>query len=158
MQVTRLGSKNAILIMRSWRCFSLLVIFGSVTALGGCSKQVERTALSGIVSLDGEPVEDGQVAFEPLDGGKMEFGIITHGEYSISEQFGLLPGDYLVRITGNRATGKRAEEDSFLIESEGDSLEIFEQYIPPQYNTASNLKVLIEPVKHLQQDFELTSN
>ncbi|QEG34248.1 hypothetical protein [Bythopirellula goksoeyrii] len=125
----------------------------------GCSNQVERVALSGNVSFDKEPVNNGQVSFEPVQGesGKMEFGIIVDGKYSIPKEFGLVPGKYLVRITGDRATGKKAEQNAFLKESEGVSLEIYEQYIPPQYNTGSNLIVLIEPAEHLEKDFELTS-
>ncbi|TWU26020.1 hypothetical protein Pla144_32370 [Bythopirellula polymerisocia] len=130
-----------------------------VATLAGCSKQAEKTAVSGVVSLDGEPVEDGQVSFEPVQGesGKMEFGIIVDGTYSIPAEFGLVPGEYLVRITGNRATGKKAKPDAFTEASQGASLDIMEQYIPPQFNTGSSLKVQIDPVEYLQQDFELIS-
>lgn len=146
--------------MRFGKHLALVVLWVSVIVSMGCGKKVERTAVSGVVSLDGEPVKDGQVSFEPAQGasGKMEFGIIADGKYSIPEQFGLAPGEYLVRITGNRATGKMAEPDAFTEASQENSLEIMEQYIPPQFNTGSNLKVQIEPVEHVEQNFELESN
>lgn len=89
--------------MRFGKHLALVVLWVSVIVSMGCGKKVERTAVSGVVSLDGEPVKDGQVSFEPAQGasGKMEFGIIADGKYSIPEQFGLAPGEYLVRITGN---------------------------------------------------------
>lgn len=140
--------------------FTLFVLCMSVSILPGCDKKVEKAAVSGTVSLDGEPVKDGQVSFEPVQGasGKMKFGIVVDGKYSIPEEYGLVPGEYLVRITGNRATGKKAEPDAFLDGSQGVSMEIMEQYIPPQFNTGSELKVQIEPIEHLEQNFELETN
>lgn len=134
---------------------SLLTLSVWVAVSGGCSEQVTRVSLSGTVSFDGEPIEDGQIAFEPLGEGKMEFGIITKGEYTIPKEFGLVPGKYLVRITGNRPTGKKAEPSPFL--KEGDSLEIYEQYIPLEFNTGSKLKVKIEAERELQKDFAISS-
>ena len=127
-----------------------------VACLAGCESKVERAAVFGAVSYDGEPVEDGQVAFEPLGAGEMEFAPITAGKYSLPAEYGLVPGEYIVRITGNRATGKSAQTDAFL--QDADSLDIVVQFIPLKYNTSSQLKATIEPAVRVEKDFHLTSN
>lgn len=142
--------------MVTWRITLLIASFFWVAVAGGCNTQVERVAVSGTVTVDGEPVEDGQVAFEPFGKGKMEFGYISDGKYSIPKKFGLAPGEYIVRITASRATGEKAEQDAFLREEDGASLEIYEPFIPAKYNTASKLKVEIDPVEHVQKDFDIS--
>lgn len=141
-------ARKSILLLASFFC----------VAVGGCQEQVERVPVSGTVTFDGESVEDGQVAFEPLTGGRMEFGIISEGKYSIPKEFGLVPGEYLVRITAGRPTGELATPDAFSREVESSSLMIYEPFIPAKYNSASKLKVEIEPVEHMQQDFALTTD
>ena len=134
-----------------------LAVLGCGIVLGGCGQGIERVPVSGMVSFDGEPIEDGQISFEPLAEGKMEFGIITGGKYSIPKEYGLVPGEYLVRITGNRSTGKQAEQNSFYDASEGGSLDIKEQYIPLKFNSGSKLVVNIEAEEKLEKDFTITS-
>jgi len=136
------------------------LILGTVAAvtcytavLTGCDGRVSKVAVSGSVTYDGEPIADGQVAFEPRGEGRMEFGIITDGKYSIPQEFGLVPGTYLIRITGNRPTGQMAKLDSFVTDDR--SREIFEQFLPAKYNAASQLEVEIPAESHVTQDFQL---
>lgn len=128
----------------------------TILLLAGCQEGVTKVAVFGTVTFDGALVEDGEVAFEPLAGGKMEFGIITDGEYSIPSEYGLMPGKYLVRITADRNTHRQAEKTSFTME--GDSLDIYEQFLPARYNTGSRLEVEIENAAEVQKDFSLLSS
>lgn len=137
----------------NWSC--TLVIF-AVACATGCQGQVTQVAVQGMVTYDNAPVEDGQVAFEPTTSGKMYYGIITKGSYSISREFGLAPGEYRARITASRPTNQKAETDSFITAE--DSLVINEQFIPAKYNVASELIVKIEPTAEVTQDFSLTSH
>jgi hypothetical protein len=128
----------------------------TVLFLIGCGTSPSQVAVQGTVTYDGDPVQNGQVAFEPRGEGKMQFGIVSNGNYSIPTEFGLVPGEYLVRITASRPTGKMAEADAFV--RAADSLEINEQFIPAKYNTNSDLVVTIEPVAEATHDFSLSSN
>jgi hypothetical protein len=133
--------------------FSLVTLTILVNA--GCGRGPTQVPVSGTVTFDGEPVQDGEIAFEPRGTGKMQFGVVTDGKYAIPAKFGLVPGDYVVRITASRSTGQKAEVDSFVTAE--DSLEVNEQFLPPKYNSASQLSVTIEPTAEAKHDFALTS-
>ena len=135
-----------------WSCALVIVV---VALSMGCQGQVTQVAVHGMVTFDNAPVEDGQVAFEPTAAGKMRYGIISGGKYSIPYESGLVPGEYRVRITAARPTNQKAETDSFVTAE--DSLVINEQFIPTKYNVASELVVKIEPVAEVTHDFSLTS-
>lgn len=86
----------------------------------------------------------------------MQFGVITEGKYAIPAEFGLVPGEYLVRVTASRSTGQKAETNAFVTAE--DALEVNEQFIPPKYNSASQLVVTIEAAAEAKHDFALSSN
>ncbi|HMP08014.1 MAG TPA: hypothetical protein PJ982_16820 [Lacipirellulaceae bacterium] len=130
-----------------------VVWLAAAAALAGCQSRVDRVAVYGAVDYAGEPVADGQIAFEPKSVGKMEFAPITDGRYELPAEFGLVPGEYLVRIIGNRPTGKQAASDSFL--QNADSLDIIDQYIPLKYNTGSQLTVEIPQERRVERNFSL---
>lgn len=75
----------------------------SVTAAGcGSGDSLNRKAISGTVTVDGRPVPNGSVSFEPLMAGGVGSGaVITEGKYTIEKKDGLPPGKYRVRITGD---------------------------------------------------------
>lgn len=148
--------QSAACAMRGCYRSTPVILAATILVLAGCQKTVTKVAVSGTVTFDGEPVEDGQVAFEPLAGGEMEFGVITDGKYSIPSEFGLKSGKYLVRITADRNAHKKAERTSFT--TEDDSLDIYEQFLPARYNTGSQLKVEIENAAEVQKDFSLRSS
>ena len=133
-----------------------LTAFGVLMAMcAGCGGAPETTAVSGGVTFDGEPVAEGQVAFEPQSGGRMAYAVISGGKYATAKDRGVEPGRYLVRITASRPSGKLAEEDSFIRDEA--SAVVNEQFIPAKYNSASELTVEIKPGESAVHDFELTS-
>lgn len=70
-------------------------------SLAGCSKKGDgRVEVEGTVKLKGEPIKEGSISFEPLDG--QETGataMINDGSYNIPREGGLLPGKYLIRVS-----------------------------------------------------------
>jgi hypothetical protein len=64
----------------------------------GDDNPLGRQAVSGKVTLDGGPLDLGNIEFHPLDGGAPSGGSITQGSYSIAEHEGLPPGKYRVAI------------------------------------------------------------
>jgi len=80
------------------RAASLILLFAGL----GCGGST--TTVSGEVSLDGTPVENGTITFEPADQkGPVMGGPITNGRYVVTGP----PGKKNVLVTASRPTGKK---------------------------------------------------
>src|SRR5690242_5803751 len=89
-------------LMFSRRTFFLCSIISMATALtGGCSDPYGgRMEVSGDVKLQGQPLNEGLIIFEPLEKQDTHSGAqIAVGEYRVPRERGLKPGKYLVRLT-----------------------------------------------------------
>lgn len=134
-----------------------LIAAGCFTAatLLGCADRSGPHAVSGTVTLDGNPVPQGQIVFDPQGPGKMSVGIVRDGEFSIAAERGPTPGTYIVRITAERPTGHKVKPSSYAADQTPQ--DVYEQYIPAKYNAASELKVEISPDGPEPLDFRLVS-
>jgi len=86
-------------------CFILAatLVVGATT---GCSGGKEAS-VSGRVTLDSQPVQIGDVAFEPQAGGMMAHAVIdSDGNYELrtNQQHGLDPGMYRVKVISREKT------------------------------------------------------
>lgn len=117
--------------------FLLILSFGLFWT--GCSKQSapERAMVSGTATYEGKPVEEGTIAFIPIEGtkGPVAGGVVQEGQYKISAANGPVIGKHRVEILGNRKTGKQMEA----VPPASGTVDEIEQYIPPKYNTTSTL-------------------
>jgi hypothetical protein len=78
---------------RAWLAAALAVF----AAVGGCGGPPQARA-RGRVTLDGEPLAHGTIAFLPADGkGPTAGGIVTAGGYEVR---GMAPGLKLIRVEG----------------------------------------------------------
>jgi hypothetical protein len=135
------------------RCTSLLVLAG---LLAGCgAKGPQRVAVSGTVTFDGQPVNDGQVVFTPQADGMTAAGPIVAGRYNIATERGPSPGLNNVRITANRPTGRKVQAGGYAASQAPQ--DVMEQYIPAKYNDSSELSVEFEAASAATHDFELNS-
>jgi hypothetical protein len=77
-----------------------LTCLGLVLLLCGCDSGPKRYAVTGSVTLKGQPLDSGVITFVP-DGGSGQPGsaVITNGKYSISGEHGLLLGKYKVALS-----------------------------------------------------------
>lgn len=135
----------------------LAVLCGVITNLGvgGCSSSTsgsghETGNVSGVVKLDGQPLEGAKVGFHPDQGPSAYGKTDASGKYEIqlsSEQSGAMLGKNTVRIT--TASGLR-ENDQGKIE-----LKVPER-IPAQFNVRSELVREVKPGAN-SFDFDLTS-
>jgi len=90
------------------RYFRLLALLCSVsTVLCGCSGSADslnRFSVSGTVTFNGEPLQDGTIFFQPDsakgNSGPGSLGEIKDSQYKIDKTRGVLGGAYIVRITG----------------------------------------------------------
>ncbi|MDA0809747.1 MAG: hypothetical protein O3B68_17255 [Planctomycetota bacterium] len=84
---TRIGSVFVLLAVAAAGC-------------GGGGDGLERVAVSGSVTIDGEPVANGVVRFRPAQGteGPMASTMITGGRYDIPGDQGPVAGEYEVQV------------------------------------------------------------
>jgi hypothetical protein len=102
-----------------------LLAFGSLASLAlGCGS--ETCKVTGTVTLDGQPVPDGDILFHDFQGAHgPEHAKIKDGRFELRAR----PGDKRVEIRASREVPeKRTPMGPY-----------FEDYIPKQYNTKSNL-------------------
>ena len=141
----------------SWtRCtIAALFLAPAVLVVSGCDSGDKRSAVSGTVSIDGNPLPEGQIVFEPQGSGRMGVGLIADGRYSIPEDRGAFPGNYIVRITAERPSGKMVAPGAY--DADQTPVELTEQYLSPKYNTASELRAEVQPGTVATYDFDLVS-
>jgi uncharacterized protein (TIGR03067 family) len=83
----------------------------------------ERQEVTGKVLFKNQPLDEGVIHFEPLDGQGSKSGAnVLNGEYRIPQDKGLLPGRYRVRIYGGDGLSGGGKER-----------------IPPAYNRKSKI-------------------
>ena len=119
----------------------------------GCESSSDRAALEGIVTLDGEPLPDGQIVFLPQADatGPSAGSTIENGNYSVPADMGLFAGNFRVEITAERKTGRKIV--GFL----GEEVDQVENYLPARYNDQSELVAQVEAGRKNTFDFELES-
>ena len=116
----------------------LFLVVAAVALIGsGCSSDSDRSRVHGAVSYNGEPVDDGGIAFIPEGGGDTALratGSIEDGQYDLDSKRGPYPGNYRVEIFWNKKTGRQLASPSgkaFKDETR--------QAIPPRYNEQTEL-------------------
>ncbi|MBX9680945.1 MAG: hypothetical protein K2X38_19490 [Gemmataceae bacterium] len=130
-----------ILAAASALCFS--------TFLTGCNDGLPRASISGKVTLDGKPLEQGLIAFAPLDGKSgTGGGPIEKGVYKAEVPL----GSFRVTISGTKTTGKKKVYDT----PDSPMADVLEELVPPKYNRDSKLT---QKIKGNQSDvhFDLTT-
>ncbi|MEZ6063939.1 MAG: hypothetical protein R3C19_26640 [Planctomycetaceae bacterium] len=94
------------------------------------------------MTLNGEPIETGQITFTPSgDSGGTSSGAasgeITAGEYLIPEDQGPMVGKHSVSIRASRKTGKQVP--AAMPAPPGTMIDVTEEYIPYRYNFQTEL-------------------
>jgi hypothetical protein len=141
------------------RVFSVIVAALLVVFAAGCGRS-SRIAVKGTVSVNGQPLETGDISFSPVmpSGGPTAGAAIARGAYNIPAEQGLLPGDYKVQIHAFRGTGKKTWDgmgEPNAPASQKHYVEETEQFIPAQYNDATELKAAIAPGRANDVKFDL---
>src|SRR4051794_4379861 len=92
--------------MRTRIC-SLVLLIGAVL-IAGCGDPNARRAVSGTVTFNGQPLDQGRIHFAPADKGTSEAGAtIENGKYKIPGDVGLVPGTYKVSVFSYDRTGAK---------------------------------------------------
>ena len=136
-----------------WLAVGMLLVCCAI----GCGSPGAPCSLSGQVTFDGKPIEDGNIRLDPIDGTPGPGGAakIIDGEYAIPRNKGMLAGKHRVLISATRATGVMIR-----VETLGDGpsqREKIEQYIPDRYNANSELVLELVPGENAKE-FDLHSD
>jgi hypothetical protein len=110
MMRRRANIKLAALIASTGRCLgsrsnpgrlsTALVILCGVAAINGCQPHTNRLAVSGAITLNGQPLDGASIRFTSVDGVKSANGaLVQNGRFQIPKAKGLLPGTYHVEIS-----------------------------------------------------------
>ena len=133
-------------------------------AMSGCGGRTgpEKAVVSGRVTLDGVPVEDGTIAFIPTGngpGGPTAGAMIKQGTYRTLAGKGPVLGPHRVEIIAYRP-GKSVEVQGVGGATTGLSgtaaVQELELYIPEQFNKHSTLTVVVVSGEN-EVNFELAS-
>jgi hypothetical protein len=117
---------------------------GMVVLLGiaegcGATDPWNRQAISGVITFDGRPIDDGAVLLEPLanDGSGLTAGAtIRRGTFAIARDRGLSPGAYRVRVyssSGVQAPPGKGQSDR--------TRRPMVEHLPAIYNSKSELRM-----------------
>lgn len=125
-------------VPRWWRCAPIL--FAAIVL--GCSADPHQTyPISGSVSFHGQPVDHGTIDFfrpaEPLR--RVAGGMIHEGQYDIPAEFGLTPGEYLVRLHSAESLANPGPDNM------AGGFPINRERIPADFNVNTRLKTEIQP-------------
>lgn len=136
-----------------WPLLAGLLLLGGWSGCGP-GNPLGRKAVSGKVTLDGQPLAQGNIGFEPLAKGGVTAGdVIAGGSYSIPAAKGLPPGKYRVRINASEV-GPAGSTD----QAPGPTgLMPAKSLIPAKYNKHSELVREVTETGPNQLDFELKS-
>jgi hypothetical protein len=142
---------------------SLLILAAALAGCGGEDNPWPRAAVSGQVTLDGQPLASGTITFFPSGAtkGPAAGGEIIDGKFSIPAHEGPVVGTNRIEVRSVQKTGRMVESPS-AVEADGPATEgmLVEEYadvVPKRYNTYSELERAIEPDIENQFDFRLES-
>jgi hypothetical protein len=130
----------------------LFTVAAGVALLGlasGCGGN-PTAKVSGTVTLDGQPLENGTITFYPTaNSGQTAGGGIENGKYTLDAS----PGEMTVLISANKVTGKHKMYDT----PDSPTVDTVVELIPARYNKTSELKVTLKPGVNEGVNFDLTT-
>jgi hypothetical protein len=127
----------------------LFVLLCGVAFSSGCG-EAGPPQLTGTVTFDGAPIEEGRITFEPVDGqGTTAEAVVTQGKYATE----VPAGKKRVRIVGMRVVGERP---AYAGDPNSPMIKETKNFIPPIFNDQSNLER--EVTASGTMDFELKSS
>lgn len=117
----------------------------------------DRRSISGTVTLDGQPIDGGNIQICPLSAAQNSASgaMIRAGRYAIRRESGLTPGKYRVRVFwAEKIDASKIPDPS--VSGPRPPIEI-KELIPARYNTASELTIDVQENGPNTFDFALSS-
>jgi hypothetical protein len=130
----------------------LALVLLAVISIGcGQSSDLDKVVVRGTVTLDGQPIPNGELRFIPTNGtkGSISGGPIKDGAYVAQGRGGVPVGEHRVEIKAYRSSTKPGQP----VSPEGGPAE---QYLDKRYNEQTTLTAKIDASTETR-DFQLTS-
>ncbi|MCG8587262.1 MAG: hypothetical protein MI757_21365 [Pirellulales bacterium] len=130
-----------------------------VASLGCGNGGPQRVEVSGTVTYEGDPVEDGTIRFLPTAESRVPSagGYIRDGRYEITAKGGVPVGTHTVRIEGYRGGSTSPADKATDRFDVGSRNKAPTQFVPARYNRESKLRVEISAKDGaVTRDFALT--
>jgi hypothetical protein len=121
----------------------------------GSGDPTPREPVSGRVTLNGQPIAEGQISFLPEDGDNVVAAPIENGSYRIRRAEGPSPGPHRVSIWSRVPSGRQIEADPL---NPGELVDEYVETVPERYNVKSELTVTVEQGGSNTFDFDLTGD
>jgi hypothetical protein len=139
----------------SWIVGPGMTLFLSLTVGCGSSDGLSRRAISGTVTLDGQPITSGSILFEPAteESGTAVGARILRGTFTIAKYQGPVPGSYRVRVYASSeiqappAEGQTDRTPRPMVER-----------LPARYNTRTELRARVGAGHLNHYRFDLNSS
>lgn len=143
--------------MYAMRIVGGVLVLTSLLCLGCGDSGPDRGYVEGTVTMDGEPLPDAVVTFQPEDTGRPSYGRTDeNGEYELqytSDKKGALVGSHRVSISTHERGG--SAEGGYGADEAGGAKGSPEK-VPAQYNYDTELRETVESGNNTI-DFELSS-
>lgn len=143
-------------VVRSLRVLSLISAVTLALAAAGCGgvEGPPREPVSGMVTLDGKPLEKGMITFIPESGGDLIVsGLVVDGSFHLPRPEGPGLGVHRVEVRARKQSGrvlKNREDPENPIKEQ---VEI----VPPRYNQRSELRAEVAPGGDNRFTYELSA-
>src|SRR3954447_1524828 len=133
-------------------CAMAIFITASLMLSGCGGDPLGRHAISGTVTVDGAPLEKGNIAFMPVEKSSTSGGtVIEGGKYSIKQDKGLPVGKYRVTITAPvPGPGGRAKANA----PPGEPIPPPQEMIAPEWNEKSEKTIEVTEKGPYQFNFD----
>lgn len=121
-------------------------------ALVGCSSEgAGLYEVSGEVTFQDRPLDNGSIQFHPHDPSQCNFGgaVISNGKYSVAKLRGLKPGTYKITISAGDAQAPEKPVDA-----PGEARPVAKERIPADWNVNSTRTIEVTAGKN-QFDFHI---
>ena len=137
--------------MHTMKSVSAITGFLAVSLLlfSGCDSG-DRLAVSGVVTLDGQPLSAGTITFVPADGNKTSSsgGFIEDGQFLFLAENGLLPGEYHIFLVPMLRTGRQVANSL--------TGQMYDEQFPVNYKEVGKLEAIVVAGEDNAFDFSIT--
>lgn len=146
-------SKMHVKLKHRW-CSMCWFLAATVGVAAGCQQDaIDRAAVSGVVTFDGQPVPNGQIRFTPKNGPTWS-AWIKDGRFSTEGTKGVPIGDLQVSVEAYRIPAWYKSKNVVSLDDDVPR----EQYLPARYNVQSELSMVIETgTTSVEKNFDLRS-
>lgn len=126
----------------------------AVIGCGGASDSLDRKEVTGTITLNGQPLNDGRIQFTPVSAaaGTVAAAEIKDGKYQIPAAAGPVPGEYKVMIFSSGPAPAAVVE---AMPGDAPPPPLAPELIPPEYNATSTLKAEVKSSGPNTFDFDV---